>query len=93
MADCGCGQHKIQNLISVLREMASGLGEALQTNKMSPDLRTAKWTDTSQSNLTSASLLIRVENVPLFAPADVGARGIDAEVGTVVFQEAAHVDR
>lgn len=43
------------------------------------------------SNLTSASCLIRVEDVSLFAPADVRARGVDAEVGTVMLQEAAHV--
>lgn len=45
------------------------------------------------SGLTSASLLVRVENVPLLAPAGVRARRVDAEVGTVVFQDAAHVDR
>lgn len=43
------------------------------------------------SNLTSASCLIRVEDVSLFALADVRARGVDAEVGTVMLQEAAHV--
>lgn len=45
-----------------------------------------------QSGLTSASLLIRAENVPLLALADVRARCVEAEVGTVVFQDAAHVD-
>lgn len=44
-----------------------------------------------QSNLTSARLLIRVEDVSLFAPADVRARGVDAEVRTVMLLEAAHV--
>ena len=46
-----------------------------------------------QSNLTSAGLLIRVEDVALLAPADVRARSVDAEVGAVMFQDAAHVDR
>ena len=46
-----------------------------------------------QSNLTSAGLLIRVEDVALLAPADVRARRIDAEVGAVMLQDAAHVDR
>lgn len=45
-----------------------------------------------QSNLTSACHLIRVEDVSLFTPADVWARGIDAEVGTVMLQNGAHVD-
>lgn len=45
------------------------------------------------SGLTSASLLVRVENVPLLAPAGVRAGCVDAEVGTVVFQDTAHVDR
>ena len=46
-----------------------------------------------QSNLTSASHLVRVEDVALFAPADIRARSIDAEVGAVMLQDAAHVDR
>lgn len=78
--------------VSSSEEVSGRLGEGLWVNKTHLAKEQATPTH-QQSGLTSASLLIRAENVPLLALADVRARCVEAEVGTVVFQDTAHVDR